>query len=243
MTEIKTAMLLAAGLGTRMRPLTEKQPKPMIEVNGRSLIHRLLDKLVAADIERAVINVHYLADKLEDHLKDRNDLEILISDERSELLETGGGVVKALPLLGDDPVFILNTDACWEDLGDETFQDMMAEWNPGTMDGLLMLADRMASLGFEGDGDFFLHGDNRLQRRGENPDAPYAFAGAYILNPKILTDYSVEPFSANIFWDKSLEEGRLSGHVMGPYWMHVGDPDARDEAEAYLVAMEGDRRG
>src|SRR5690606_32065698 len=150
---------LAAGLGTRMKPLTDTLPKPLIEVGGRTLVDRVLDKLVAQGVTRAVVNVHYLADLMEAHLKQRKDIEIMISDERETLLETGGGVIKALPLLGKDPFFVVNTDVTWATRGDTTFSDMATAYDPAEMDALLLLADMGATLGFRGHGDFFLGHD------------------------------------------------------------------------------------
>lgn len=239
MTRIHTAMLLAAGLGTRMRPLTLDTPKPMIAVNGRPLIDRLLDKLVKAGVERAIVNVHWLADKMEAHVRQRSDIEILISDERDEVLETGGGVVKARPMLGNDPVFILNTDACWLDADDTTLADMATAYDPDAMDSLLLLAPMDRTLGFDGPGDFFLEDDARLERRGDRPSAPYAYAGVYVMRPQQVAHLEARPFSANQYWNDSLSAGRLKGHVLKHHWMHVGDPAARDAAEAWLAAREG----
>lgn len=237
MSQVSTAMLLAAGLGTRMKPLTDTLPKPLIEVAGRTLIDRVLDKLVAQGVTRAVVNVHYLADLIEAHLRQRKDIEIIISDERKELLETGGGVVKALPLLGEDPFFIVNTDVTWATPGDTTFAKMADAYDPGEMDALLLLADMGATLGFRGPGDFFLGHDGQLQRRGEKPSAPYVFAGTHITRAELLRAYPVKPFSANVYWNTMGRAGRLYGTVMSPFWMHVGDPAGRDEAEARLRTM------
>ena len=237
MSKIDTAMLLAAGLGTRMKPLTDTLPKPLIEVAGRTLVDRVLDKLVAQGVTRAIVNVHYLADLMEAHLKQRKDIEIIISDERAVLLETGGGVVKALPLLGNDPFFIINTDVTWASVGDSTFARMAEAYDPNEMDALLLLADMNATLGFRGPGDFFLGHDGHLQRRGDKPSAPYVFAGAHITRAELLKAYEAKPFSANIYWNAFGRAGRLYGTVMSPFWMHVGDPAGRDEAEARLKTM------
>ncbi len=233
---IKTAMLLAAGLGTRMRPLTNNRPKPLIEVAGRSLIDYTLDNLVAAGVERAVINVHYLADMMEEHLIKRTDVEVIISDEREELLETGGGVVKALPHLGKDPVFVCNTDAFWAPDNGETLTCMAHEYDPARMDFLLLLARIENSLGYHGAGDFYLDEDNVLVRRGVRKTAPYVFAGVYVMRPQLVENLKVEPFSANVYWNTAHTYKRLFGEVMSPFWMHVGDPAARDDAEAHLRA-------
>lgn len=237
MTKITTAMLLAAGLGTRMKPLTDTLPKPLIEVGGRTLVDRVLDKLVQQGVTRAIVNVHYLADLMEAHLKQRKDIEIIISDERAELLETGGGVVKALPLLGDDPFFVINTDVTWATPSDTTFLKMAEAYDPNEMDALLLLADMGATLGFRGPGDFFLSPDGQLIRRGDKPSAPYVFAGTYITRADLLRGYEAKPFSANIYWNAFGRVGRLHGTVMTPFWMHVGDPAGRDEAEARLKQM------
>jgi MurNAc alpha-1-phosphate uridylyltransferase len=238
MTKITTAMLLAAGLGTRMRPLTDTKPKPLIEVGGRTLVDRVLDKLASQGVTRAVVNVHHFADQMTAHLSKRKDIEIVISDERTLLLETGGGVIKALPLLGDDPFFVINTDVTWATAGDTTFRRMADAYNPGTMDALLLLADMSATLGFRGPGDFYLAPDGQLIRRGERPTAPYVFAGTHITRADLLRSYKPEPFSANIYWNAMGRAGRLYGTVMAPFWMHVGDPAGRDEAEARLKTME-----
>ena len=237
MTKISTAMLLAAGLGTRMKPLTDTRPKPLIEVGGRTLVDRVLDKLATQGVTRAVGNVHHFADQMTAHLSKRKDIEIVISDERALLLETGGGVIKALPLLGDDPFFVVNTDVTWATPGDATFRRMADAYNPGTMDALLLLADMGETLGFRGAGDFFLAHDGQLIRRGDKPAAPYVFAGTHITRADLLRSYKPEPFSANVYWNAMGRAGRLYGTVMAPFWMHVGDPAGRDEAEARLKTM------
>lgn len=237
MTKITTAMLLAAGLGTRMKPLTDARPKPLVEVGGRTLVDRVLDKLVIQGVTRAIVNVHHFADMMAAHVSKRKDIEIVISDERDLLLETGGGVIKALPLLGRDPFFAINTDVTWATPGDTTFLKMADAYNPETMDALLLLAEMGATLGFRGQGDFFLGPDGQLQRRGERPAAPYVFAGTHITRADLLRTYKAEPFSANVYWNAMGRAGRLFGTVMAPFWMHVGDPAGRDEAEARLKTM------
>ncbi|MEP7210049.1 MAG: nucleotidyltransferase family protein [Alphaproteobacteria bacterium] len=234
---IRTAILLAAGLGTRMKPLTDTRPKPLIEVGGRTLVDRVLDKLVLQGVTRAIVNVHYLADQMEAHLKSRKDIDIIISDERDLLLETGGGVIKALPLLGEAPFFAINTDVTWATPGDTTYLKMAEAYNPDTMDALLLLADMGATLGYRGHGDFFLTHDGLLERRGQRERAPYVFAGTHITRAEKLRGYKAEPFSANTYWNAMGRVGRLYGTVMQPFWMHVGDPAGRDEAEARLLSM------
>jgi MurNAc alpha-1-phosphate uridylyltransferase len=237
MTKIATAFLLAAGLGTRMKPLTDARPKPLVEVGGRTLVDRVLDKLAIQGVTRAVVNVHHFADQMTAHLAKRKDMEIIISDERDLLLETGGGVIKALPLLGIDPFFAINTDVTWATAGDGTFLKMARAYDPERMDALLLLADMNATLGFRGPGDFFLSHDGQLVRRGERPKAPYVFAGTHITRADVLRAYKPEPFSANVYWNAMGRAGRLFGTVMETFWMHVGDPAARDEAEARLRNM------
>lgn len=237
MSAITTAMLLAAGLGTRMKPLTDRTPKPLIDVAGRTLLDRALDKLAQQGVRRAVVNVHHLADQVEAHLRARQDIEIIISDERERLLETGGGVIKALPLLGEEPFFVINTDVTWASAGDDTFLRMAEAYTPAQMDALLLLADMGATLGFHGPGDFLLAPDGQLIRRGERASAPYVFAGVYITRADRLAGYEATPFSANQYWNMFGRAGRLYGTVMKPFWLHVGDPKARDEAEARLRSM------
>jgi MurNAc alpha-1-phosphate uridylyltransferase len=238
MTRITTAMLLAAGLGTRMRPLTDRTPKPLIEVGGRTLVDRVLDKLAAQGVTRAVVNVHHFADQMEAHLAHRRDLEIVISDERDLLLETGGGVVKALPLLGEEPFFVINTDVTWATAGDTTFIDLAAQWDAARMDALLLLARMEHTLGFRGPGDFFMQSDGQLLRRADRAAAPYVFAGTHITRADLLRDFEIRPFSANVYWNRFAARGRLHGSVMKPFWLHIGDPAAREEAEARLLEME-----
>ncbi len=234
----KTAMVLAAGLGTRMRPLTDDRPKALVEVAGRALIDHVLDRLADAGVETAVVNVHWFADRLEAHLAARGrGPRILISDERAELLETGGGLKKARPLLGDAPVFVANIDSVWIDRGD-ALTDLIRLWNPDMMDAALLLARREGSIGFEGDGDFFLAEDGKLTFRGDAPSAPFAYMGVHITRPGYADQGPDGPFSLSPLWRKSAAEGRLYGCVLDGDWMHVGDPQARDQAEAKLAGLE-----
>lgn len=229
----KTAMVLAAGLGTRMRPLTNDRPKALVEVGGRALIDHVLDRLAKAGVEKAVVNVHWFADRLESHLAARTRPAITISDERAELLETGGALKKARPLLGDDPVFVANIDSVWIDRGD-ALGDLIRLWDPERMDAALLLARREGSIGFEGGGDFFLADDGALTFRGEAASAPFAYMGVHITRPDYADAGPDGPFSLSPLWRQSAAEGRLYGCVLDGDWMHVGDPQARDEAEARL---------
>ena len=235
MTPPRTAMVLAAGLGTRMRPLTNDRPKALVEVGSRALIDHVLDRLADAGVEKAVVNVHWFADRLEAHLAGRGrGPEIVVSDERAELLETGGGLRKAHALLGDDPVFVANIDSVWTDRGD-ALADLVRLWNPEIMDAALLLARREGSIGFEGDGDFFLGEDGRLAFRGEAASAPFAYMGVHITRPDYADGGPDGPFSLSPLWRRSAAEGRLYGCVLDGDWMHVGDPQARDQAEAKLA--------
>lgn len=234
MTSPTTAMVLAAGLGTRMRPLTDDRPKALVEVAGRALIDHVLDRLADAGVSRAVVNVHWFADRLEAHLAKRTRPQVVISDERAELLETGGGLKKARPLLGDDPVWVANIDSVWTDRGD-ALGDLARMWDPERMDAILLLARREGSIGFEGAGDVFLADDGRLTFRGEAPSAPYAYMGVHITRPQVVDDGPDGPFSLSPVWRRLADEGRLYGCVLDGDWMHVGDPQARDEAEVRLA--------
>ena len=232
-------MVLAAGLGTRMRPLTDDRPKALVEVAERPLIDHVLDRLGDAGVERAVVNVHWFADRLEGHLRARGrGPEIVISDERAELLETGGGLKKARALLGDAPVFVANIDSVWSDRS-RTPGGALAElarlWDPARMDAALLLARREGAIGFEGDGDFFLADDDRLTFRGDAPEAPFAYMGVHICRPDYADSGPEGPFSLSGLWRASAAAGRLFGCVLDGDWMHVGDPQARDGAEARLA--------
>ncbi len=230
----QTAMLLAAGLGTRMRPLTDAMPKPLLEVAGRSLIDRLLDVLVEAGVERAVVNLHWQADRLERHLAVRSDIEIILSDERAQLLETGGALALAGPLLGDAPVFVVNTDAFWAPTDSAPLHQLAAAFDPARMDELLLLADTGRALGFHGAGDFFLGETGSLTRRGDAGHAPWAYAGLRIAQPASYRSQRPEPFSANRVWEPMLTGHRLHGLSLDRFWLHVGDPQALEDANMWM---------
>jgi len=235
---IKTAMVMAAGHGTRMRPLTNDRSKAMVEVGGKQLIDHMLDRLAAVGVERAVVNVHAHADYLEAHLKNRKGgPKIFISDEREELLETGGGVVKALPLLGTEPIFICNIDAIWHPF-EPVLERLMAQWNPRKMDELLLCARVDWSLGYAGKGDFNIHEDARLTRR-DGDSAQHVYAGVQIFKPALAKPFKLERFSRNKIWDETLKRRKLFGVELPGYWMHVGDPRAVIAAEAVLKEANG----
>lgn len=227
-------MVLAAGLGTRMRPLTLRKPKALIEVAGKPLIDHVLDRLVQAGVTRAVVNVHAFANRLEAHLAKRTDLEILISDEREHLLETGGGLAKARPLLGDAPILIANIDTLWTD--DILLERLIAAWNPALMDDLLLLAPMGSTLGFDGPGDFFIDAEDRLRHRGHEAVAPLAHMGVHMMHPALIETWPQTRHGIFEHWMDYARAGRLHGVVAGGLWMHVGDPAALAAAEAHLAA-------
>ncbi|HRE43938.1 MAG TPA: nucleotidyltransferase family protein [Terricaulis sp.] len=231
-----TAMVLAAGLGTRMRPLTNDRPKALVEVRGRALIDHVLDRLLGAGVKRAVVNVHAFADRLEAHLARRTDLEIVISDERAELMETGGGVRQARGLLGDDPIIVCNIDSVWDEPAGPAIARLAAGFDPARMGARLMLASMDACLGFDGAGDFFMDEAGALRFRDGAPQSPWAYMGAQIIDPAIVDGEPLEPFSFTRIWRRLADEGRLHGVPLGGFWMHVGDPQAREAAEARLAS-------
>ena len=229
-------MVLAAGHGARMRPLTDRIPKPLIEVGGKALIDHVLDRLAAAGVEQAVVNVHHLADKIEDHLAGRRSPRILISDERAQLLDTGGGVVKALPLLGEAPFFHVNSDTIWIDGVRPNLERLAEAFEATRMDALLLLAPAAGSVGYAGRGDFAMAPDGRLTRRGEREVVPFVYAGAAILTPALFAEAPAGPFSLTRLFGRAHEAGRLHGLRLEGIWMHVGTPDAIALAEAALAA-------
>ena len=236
MAKAKTAMVLAAGFGERMRPLTLRMPKPLVELAGRPLIDHVLDKLAAAGVEKAVVNVHYLPDVLEQRLALRagRNPEIVISDERDALLDTGGGTKRALPKLGSGPFFIHNADSVWSEGATPALSRMLSLWNPEAMDCLLLLAPVSSSLGYGGKGDFAMAPDGRLTRRGEKQVVPFAFAGVSLCDERLFADSPDGSFSLNLLWDRALAKGRLYGIRLDGRWMHVGTPEALAEAESFF---------
>jgi N-acetyl-alpha-D-muramate 1-phosphate uridylyltransferase len=236
----KTAMVLAAGLGTRMRPLTNDRPKALVEVGGRVLIDHMLDRLAAAGVERAVVNVHAFADRLEAHLSARATAPaIVISDERAELLETGGGLKQARPLLGDAPIYTANIDAVWCEHGTPALTALAQGFDPARMDACLLVTPTESALGFDGPGDFFMAADGRLTFRGDAASAPYAFAGVQVFKPELVDGEAARVFSTSGIWRRLAAEGRLYGVVLDGEWMHVGDPEARAAAELRLAGQVG----
>lgn len=227
---------MGAGLGLRMRPLTADRPKPLVMVGGKTLIDHSIDRLVAAGVTRIVVNLHYRAEMLRAHLARRKDAEIIFSDETEKLLDTGGGVVKALPLLGPSPFFVLNSDSIWVE-NKAALPAMIAQWDEARMDGLLLLADMHTAMGYEGTGDFVLMDGARIGRARDHADVrALAYPGVQIIHPRMFQDAPEGAFSTNLMWDRAIANGRLFGTLLDGVWIHVGTPEARDEAEAYLRA-------
>ncbi len=208
-------MVLAAGRGTRMQPLTDKIPKPMVAVAGKPLIDHVLDRLAQTGVERAVVNVHYLADQLIRHLASRTRPKVVISDERGLLLGTGGGVKKALPELGDAPFFHINSDTIWIDGVKPNLARLADVFDPSTMDGLLLLAPTAGSVGYAGRGDFAMAPDGRLRQRAEQEIAPFVYAGAAILSPALFAGTPSGEFSLTTLFDRAAGAGRLHGLAAG----------------------------
>ncbi len=231
----RTAMVMAAGLGTRMRPLTATRPKPLVEVAGKPLLDHVLDRLRAAGVERAVVNVHYLPDALEAHLRGRTDLDIAISDERAQLLETGGGLVKAAPLIDCDPFLAVNSDNLWVDGPADTLRLLASQWDASRMDALLLLVPHARAGNHGGLGDFHMDPAGRLRRRGKARIAPFVFTGIQIMAKCLLEGAPEGPFSTNILWDRAIAKGRLYGAVHQGLWFDVGSPPAIRATEDALA--------
>jgi len=231
------AMVLAAGLGQRMRPLTADRPKPLVPVLGRTLLDRVLDRLGDGGIERAVINVHYLGDQIVHAVAGRERPRIEISDERDALLDTGGGVRKALALLGDGPFFVQNADSIWIEGPENAIRQMRRNWDGERMDCLLLLAMTTTSTGYTGRGDFAMEPEGRLLRRHESGVVPFVFAGLSIMHPRLFDKTPEGAFSLNRIWDEAIERDRLYGMRLEGRWMHVGSPAGLAEAEQALQEM------
>jgi N-acetyl-alpha-D-muramate 1-phosphate uridylyltransferase len=229
-------MIMAAGLGTRMRPLTDNRPKPLVEVAGKALIDYSLDKLREAEICDVVINVHYLPDMVKAHLAaNAQDLNISVSDESGLLLETGGGLIKAQPLLTTDTFYCINSDNIWIETAGNALADLAAEWDDGSMDALLLLVPHAHAFNHNGPGDFFLQKDRQLVRRGNNSDAPFIYSGIQLLSKRLLRNPPNGAFSTNILWDRAIKDGRLFGIAFDGDWFDIGTPSAIAPTEAKLM--------
>lgn len=231
----KTAMVMAAGLGKRMRPLTASRPKPLIEVAGQALLDHVLERLRAAGVENVVVNVHYLADSVEAHLtKNAHGLQLKISDERSLLLETGGGMVKAEPLIDSDPFLVINSDNLWIDGPADTLKLLASHWNDAKMDALLLLVPHARAENHRGMGDFHMDRSGRLRRRERSRVAPFVYTGIQIVSKRLLEGAPEGPFSTNVLWDRAIENGRCFGAVHQGLWFDVGTPQALKSTELIL---------
>ncbi|AMO71527.1 nucleotidyltransferase family protein [Sphingorhabdus sp. M41] len=236
MIKVDTAMIMAAGLGKRMRPLTEARPKPLVEVAGKAMIDHCFEKLVAAGIGKAVVNVHYLADMMEAHLAALPyPIDIQVSDERAQLLETGGGLVQAQPLIAEDIFFCINSDNLWTDGPANSLLQLAEAWDEDRMDALLLLIEREAAHNYQGHGDFHLDGEQRISRKLPDQKAPLIYSGIQLISKRLLRDAPTGPFSTNIFWERAIGEGRLFGTVHHGQWFEVGSPQAIAPTEAALA--------
>ena len=233
---IKTAMVLAAGLGQRMRPITDTIPKPLVRVGGRAMLDHALDRLAAAGVETAVVNVHHLAEQIEKHLAGRERPRIVISDERAALLETGGGIAKALPLIGSDAFLVLNSDSLWIEGPQSNVARLIACWDPETMDILLLLASAATSFGYDGRGDFAMDAAGLLRRRREREVVPFVYAGVAVMKPELFADAPSGAFSLNRLFDRAIEAGRLHGLRLDGEWLHVGTPESIKAADARIAS-------
>jgi MurNAc alpha-1-phosphate uridylyltransferase len=234
MTAPTTAMVLAAGLGRRMRPLTDRMPKTLVEVGGKALIDHTLDRLEAAGVTRAVVNVHAFADQLEAHLARRRSPEILISDERAQLLETGGGLKRARAMLGEAPIWVANSDYVWMEGRDDALSLVAEAWDPARMDACVIVVPKTRTMGFDTPGDFFIDDRNALTPRGAAAEAPLHCFGIQILDPQRVYEVDADRFSLFQVWMLAAEQRRLRGVIPDGFWMQIGDPAALAAAEARL---------
>ena len=228
----RCAMVLAAGLGLRLRPLTETRPKPLIEVTGRALLDHTLDRLAAAGVRHVVANLHYKGEMIRRHLAARREPEVSFSDESEALLETGGGVARALEKLGAEPFLVVNGDVLWQDGVQNTLSLLARRWDEGAMDALLLVQPTVGAIGYEGRGDYFMDPLGGLRRRREGEVTPFLFAGIQILHPRLFDGGPQGSFSLNLLYDRAEQAGRLYGHRHEGLWAHIGAPHSVAEAEA-----------
>lgn len=229
------AMVLAAGLGTRMRPLTLNRPKPLVKVAGRTMIDHCLDKLADAGVARAVVNVHHFPDMVKGHLLARTDPVVSVSDESEQLLETGGGMIRALPLLAADPFFCINSDNLWVDGPQDVFRQLSAAWKPEAMDALLLLVAHTRAANHKGKGDFHMDGAGRIKLRRSGRIAPFIYSGIQLVSQRLLRDAPAGPFGTMVLWKRAMAEGRLYGVSHMGLWYEVGSPEAIAPTEAALL--------
>ncbi len=237
MPKFTRGMIMAAGLGVRMRPLTDDRPKPLIEVGGRTLLDHAIDRFKAVGVKMIVVNVHYKADMIVAHLKKRTDVEIRIQDERQELLNTGGALKKALPHFAGEPFLTYNSDSIWLEGMGANLDRLTQRWNDAEMDCLMLLAPTFSAIGYDDRGDFTMDANGRLARREPQRVAPFAWPGVQIIHPRLIEKGKGDVFSTNQLWDVAIEAGRLYGLRLEGKWMHIGTPQARAEAEEFLRTL------
>ncbi len=239
--DVTRAMVMAAGLGTRMAPLTQDKPKPLIEVLGKPLIDHVIDRLVQGGVNFIVVNVHHKADMMRAHLAKRKDVEIQICDETDAILDTGGGMAKALPFFKGEPFFAQNADSFWVEGMGHAMTRMKSRWDPEKMDALMLVASCVTAIGYEGRGDFELAALGRLKRRAEMAMAPFVWTGFQIVHSRLFNSAPKGRFSINPLWDKAIERERLFGLRLDGVWIHVGTPEGREDAEAFLRDLQRQR--
>ena len=238
MSSIDQAMILAAGLGTRMGPLTSDKPKPLVELHGRTLIDHVIDRLARGGVNFVVVNVHFKAEMMKAHLAARKDVSIQICDETDNILDTGGAIANALPLFRGAPFFTQNSDSLWVEGMGRAMARMQERWDPEKMDALMLLAPCATSIGYDGPGDFEMDTGGRLRRRVEMKLAPFVWTGLQIVHPRLFDGAPSGRFSINLLWDKAIENERLFGIRLDGVWMHVGTPEAKSEAELFLTDLQ-----
>ncbi len=235
MSNITRAMIMAAGFGTRMRPLTNTIPKPLVKVQGRALIDHVMDRLVAAGVKTIVVNIHYMGDQIKAHVEKRKDVEIIISDETDSILDSGGGIFKALPHFKGEPFFHANADTVWVEGASHALDRLKAAWNTDEMDALMLLASTVTTVCYDGRGDFMMDADGRLSRVPEGRISPFVWMSMEILHPRLFDGMQPGKFSINPLWDKAIAKGRLYGQRLDGVWMHIDRPEAVKQSEEYLA--------
>lgn len=234
-TNITRAMIMAAGFGTRMRPLTNKIPKPLVKVQGRALIDHVMDRLVEAGVKTIVVNIHYMGDQIKAHVEKRKDVEIIISDETDTILDSGGGIFKALPHFKGEPFYHANADTVWVEGASHALPRLRAAWDPYNMDALMLLASTVTTVCYEGRGDFMMDSEGRLSRVPEGRISPFVWMSMEILHPRLFDGMQPGKFSINPLWDKAIAKGRLYGQRLDGVWMHIDRPEAVTQSEEYLA--------
>lgn len=233
----ESAMVLAAGLGMRMRPITDRLPKPLISIGGRTMLDRALDALDRVGVKRVVVNTHHLASRIDEHLRSRRQPGVVVSHEH-RLLETGGGIAKALIHFNESVFFVVNGDIVWQDGARPAPIALASAWNASAMDALLLLHPVDRAVGYCGNGDFFIGAEGRIERRGSALSAPFLFAGLQILHPRLFTDHPVGAFSLNVLYDRAIAQRRLFGVIHDGGWCHVGTPADIALAEAFIRSTD-----